>query len=112
MQQVNTILHTAGDGLWSNVSKAVRITGIELGYVNADADFGELRVYFDTETWDIDEDGLIYTDNRFLTELRSFLEAQGFNPEDVDYSEQGMQSDEYVSLDVGESFISSFNVVA
>ena len=38
MQQVNTILHTAGDGLWSNVSKAVRITGIELGYVNADAD--------------------------------------------------------------------------
>lgn len=112
MQQVNTILHTAGDGYWSNVSKAVRITGIDLGYVNADADFGELRVYFDTETWDIDEDGLIYTDNRFLNELRSFLEAQGYNQEDINYSEQGMQSDEYVSLDIGESFISSFNVVA
>ena len=112
MQQVNTILHTSGDGIWSNLSKAVRITGLGLGYVNEDADFGELRVYFDTDTWDIDEDGLIYTDNRFLTELRSFLEAQGFNPEDVDSREQGMQSDEYVSLDVGGSFISSFTIVA
>ena len=112
MQQVNTILHTAGDGYWSNISKVVRITGIELGYVNEGADFGELCVYFDTDTWDIDEDGLIYTDSQFLSELRSFLETQGYNAEDVDYSEQGMQSDEYVSLDVGESFISSFNVVA
>lgn len=112
MYKVNTIFHTAGDGLWSNISKAVRITGLELGYVNEDADFGELRVYFDENTWDIDEDGLIYTDSRFLSELRSFLEAQGFNPENVDYSEQGMQSDEYVSLDVGEAFISSFAVIA
>jgi len=77
-------------------------------YINDEATFGELRVYFDTETWDTRDHGLIYTDDQFERELKSFLEALGFDVTDVGYSEQGMQGDNYVSLDVGDKFIASW----
>ena len=104
------ILNTAGNGLWSDVAKAVSIVNMELGQgtiwegdTDADA-FGEFRVYFDTETWDPYKDGLIYTDKRFLQELREFLNAHGLPGKDICYSEQGMQGDDYVSLDAGGEF--------
>ena len=100
---------TDGGGYWSNVAKAVTITNMRLGYVNDDNDFGELRVYFDTKSWDVNTDGLIYTDNGFMTDLRNFLALQGLNNLDVDYSEQGMQGDNYVSLDVGAAFIAAWD---
>ena len=103
-----TTLHTAGDGYWSEKSRAVRITKLKLGYVSDDEDFGELRVYFDTKTWDTRKHGLIYTDDLFEDELKDFLEALGFDAGDVSYSEQGMQGDNYVSLDVGGKFIASW----
>ncbi len=106
MQDV--IFTTAGDGYWSNVSKTVRITDMRLGYVNDEEDFAELCVYFDTATWDVDKDGLIYTDGDFLFEMRLFLEQQGLVGSDVDYSEQGMQGDDYVSCDVGKAFLDSW----
>ena len=109
MSQV--ILHTDGRrGLWSNVAKAVTITDIQLGKATLwEGDtvkdmFGELRVYFDTATWDISQDGLIYTDEGFLKELRKFLKSHGLAGADVSYSEQGMQGDDYVSLDAGYKF--------
>jgi hypothetical protein len=74
-------------------------------YVSDEADFGELRVYFDTDTWDIEKHGLIYTDRLFLKQLREKLSEIGFEGSDVEYSEQGMQGDNYVSLDVGEKFL-------
>jgi hypothetical protein len=77
-----------------------------LGYVSEEKDFGELCVYFDTEDWDVNTDGLIYTDKQFLQELNAFLLQQGLT--EVGYSEQGMQGDNYVSLDVGAEFIKSF----
>lgn len=101
MQKV--IFNTAGDGYWSNVAKAVEVVDIKLGYVADDKDFGELCVYFNTADWDVNKDGLIYTDSEFLHELNAFLVAQGLCP--VDYSEQGMQEDNYVSLDVEDEFI-------
>ncbi len=106
------ILHTDGKrGLWSNVAKAIRITDIRLmqGTEWDDGDiFGELRVYFDTETWDVNKVGLIYTDRQFERELREFLTAHGLVGKDVSYSEQGMQGDDYVSLDVGKKFLDSW----
>jgi hypothetical protein len=36
------------------------------------------------------------------------LDNLGFDASDVSYSEQGMQGDTYVSLDVGECFINTF----
>ena len=108
MRRVNVTLNTNGKGLWSQVAKAVTITSINLPYVSDDEDFGELKVYFDTATWDTDTDGLIYTDSKFEAELKAFLTSIGLVGEDVSYSEQGMQGDDYVSLDVGSDFIKSY----
>ena len=100
------VLNTCGDGYWSNVAKAVTIVDMKMGYVSEDKDFGELRVYFDTKTWDVNTDGLIYTDSQFDEELDAFLDAHGLGT--ADYSEQGMQGDNYVSLDVDEDFIAKW----
>lgn len=107
MIAIDAVFDTNGSGLWSRACKKVRVTSLELAYVNDEEDFGELRVYFDTQTWNVDRDGLIYTDKLFLHELKHMLVRQGFSSE-VDYSESGMQGDDYVSLDVKESFIKSF----
>jgi len=112
MLKVNATLHTNGDGYWSNKAKAVEITGLQLGYVNDELDFGELCVYFNTATWDTSTDGLIYTDSRFFEELCELLTDLGFDVSDIGYSEQGMQGDNYVSLDVGDRFINTFMQVA
>ena len=112
MIKFNTTLNTNGRGYWSNKAKAVAVTKLALPYVNDEGDFGELCVYFNTDTWDVDTDGLIYTDKQFSTELREALTNAGFDASDVGYSEQGMQGDNYVSLDVGPKFINSWtNIV-
>ena len=98
--------NTNGSGYWSRTAKEVRITDMRLGYVDEDKEFGELCVYFDTKTWDVNVDGLIYTDKQFLQELNAFLVAQGLAP--AEYSEQGMQGDNYVSLDVEEDFLQAW----
>ena len=102
------VFNTSGDGYWSNVAKAVEITDMRLGYVSDDGDFGELRVYFSTGTWDVNVDGLIYTDSGFYEDLQAFIKQQGLVV-DLCYSEQGMQGDNYVSLDVGKDFLDSWN---
>jgi hypothetical protein len=108
MYKVNAKLNTAGDGYWSRKQTAVEITHLQLAYTNDELDFGELRVRFNTATWDTAKDGLIYTDSLFLEDLKLTLDALGFDASDVSYSEQGMQGDTYVSLDVGECFINTF----
>ena len=105
MQKV--FFSTSGDGYWSNVQKTVEITDMTLGYVSDELDFGELRVYFNTDTWNVNVDGLIYTDGLFKRELMAFIEAHGLVV-DLCYSEQGMQGDDYVSLDVGKDFLDSW----
>ena len=113
MIKVSATLNKNGRGLWSRTATAVDITKMDLQYCNSDKDFGELCVYFATDDftaneWDVSVDGLIYTDKLFLQELRAYLQTIGFSESeanDVSYSEQGMQTDNYVSLDVGALFI-------
>ena len=112
MYKCQAVLHTCGDGYWSTAAKAVTVTGLQLAYTNDELDFGELRVQFAKGDWDVDADGLIYTDTQFLDELRDLLASMGIDASDVSYSEQGMQGDNYVSLDVGERFINTFVQVA
>ena len=105
---VFTTLHTNGNGYWSSKATAVDIESLRLQYCNYERDFGELCVHFTSASWDTATDGLIYTDKLFMTELRAYLQTLGFTAEeanDVSYSEQGMQSDNYVSCDVGLDFI-------
>jgi hypothetical protein len=106
--QTYTTLHTSGTGYWSNKATAVGITSLDLQYINDERDFGELCVHFNTSDWDVNVDGLIYTDPLFKEELRVYLLTLGFTLEeanDVSYSEQGMQTENYVSCDVGLDFI-------
>ena len=108
MINVDTVLHTCGDGYWSIVACAVTINRLDLRCSEDDEDGGELCVYFDTASWDVSTQGLIYTDTRFEAELCDFLNSIGLDGENVSYSEQGMQGDNYVSLDVGSDFIASW----
>jgi hypothetical protein len=101
-------LHTNGKGLWSDKATAVTVEALDLQYISNERDFGELCIHFNTNDWDVDTDGLIYTDPLFKAELRAYLQTLGFTAEeanDVDYSEAGMQCENYVSCDVGLDFI-------
>ena len=96
--------NTDGTGYWSNVTKGVRIVDMRLGWVDEDEkQYGELCVYFNTQDWNVDVDGLIYTDGQFKREMNAFLAQHGLPA--VDYSEQGMQGEEFVSCDVGAKFL-------
>jgi hypothetical protein len=99
------VFNTDGCGLWSNIATSVRITKFTLGYCNEEQDFGELRVYFNTEDWTVEDDGLIYTDDLFMQELRDYFAAKGFPADKLNYSEQGMQGYDYVSCDITNEFV-------
>ncbi len=101
-------LNTDGKGYWSDKAKPVNTLRIEVPYINDEKDFGELRVYFDTKSWNVKKHGLIYTDGLFIKELREQLNLIGFPGKAAEYSEQGMQGDDYVSLDVGKKFIETW----
>ena len=93
-------LETNGRGYWSNKATEVEIEELRLQYITVEKDFGELCVHFAQSDWDTSVDGLIYTDKLFMKQLRAYLQTIGFTADeanDVNYSEQGMQSDEYVS---------------
>ena len=103
MNKVIATLHTNGNGYWSDVRRAVNVNNITISGLGEDGSFGELCVYFTPDTWDVKQDGLIYTDSRFMDELRGLLRSVGFTAKeaaDVSYSEQGMQGDDYVSCDI------------
>jgi len=107
-KQVNWQTHTGGNGLWSSSVSAVRVLRVELAYINDEGDFGELRAYFDVRDWDTEQDGLIYTDPIWIGEFRALMKTLGFSSratDDIDYSEQGMQGDDFVSMDVGRDFL-------
>jgi hypothetical protein len=105
---IYTTLQTSGTGYWSTKATQVDIEQLRLQYCNYERDFGELCVHFTPASWDTAKDGLIYTDQLFMAQLRVYLQTIGFTEAeamDVDYSEQGMQDDEYVSCDVGAAFL-------
>jgi hypothetical protein len=110
MRKFTAVLTTDGKGYWSNVAKDVKIIGMDMPYISDEGDFGELCVYFDTMSWNVNVDGLIYTDRQFRSQLQELLTGMGYDGNDISYSEQGMQGNDYVSLDVGKAFIKSYNV--
>jgi hypothetical protein len=69
--------------------------------------FGELRVFFHKKSWNPEKHGLIYTDSLFLKELKIHLKKIKVEGK-IDYSEQGMQGNNYVSLDVDNKFMLSW----
>ena len=106
---------TDGSGRWSDCSASVTIIDLDIGYLNDEEEdeedrctFGELRAYFSPNDWAVSFRNLIYTDKMWLKTFRNQLAVIGFSKsavEDVDYSEQGMQGYDYVSMDVGKAFL-------
>jgi hypothetical protein len=114
VQQVNFTCNTDGQGWWSDVAKAVAITQLVLCLDEEDmqdADYADLHVYFSDDSWNVDTDGLIYSDMLFKQQLIKHLTALGLDASEVSYSEQGMQGDKFVSLDVDDKFIASWNAL-
>jgi hypothetical protein len=65
-----------------------------------------LKVYF--TNWNVREEGLIYTDPDFIRSFRKILMTMGFSQRAVrgiDYTEQGMQGLDYVSMMVNTTFV-------
>lgn len=123
--ELDAVYTTAGDGYWSNISKDVRVESMGT-YVCTDADegAGDFYVAYDETTWDMDTDGLIYTDSAFLADvqnkMREVLIAMGVDSnkaselaDSITYSEQGMQDYGRVSFDAYElqDFLRSFYTV-
>ena len=108
-RRVNFVTKTGGRGYWSTVAKTVKINRVTLAWVSDDGDFGELRAFFDPKEWNVSYNGLIYSDMAWKHSFLTCMEKEfGFSPDailDVSYSEQGMQGETYVSMDVGEQFI-------
>lgn len=101
-------LTTDGSGLYCDYEVTSFTTHLQVPYIDEDEDFGELRVYFNSDAWDIERLGLIYTDQKWLRELCDALSERGYDVSDIGYSEYGMQGRDYVSLDVGKYFLASW----
>ena len=107
-REVNFVTRTSGRGYWSTAQKFVTINRVRLAYLNDESNFGELRAYFDPIEWNTDNDGLIYTDQAWKQGFQECMKTLGFSDkavQDISYSEQGMQGDNFVSMDVGVVFI-------
>lgn len=91
-----------GDGLWSDKEAIVDITAVLPDTVRDK--YITFMVFF--ENWNVDEDGLIYTDETFKEDFRNHLVTLGLDPEvaaRISYTEQGMQGDDYVSMETGDN---------
>lgn len=110
--KVDIVINSDGKGLWSDEVRTVNLVKLKIGYINEDLTFGELRAYFTKSSWNTDKHGLIYTDQRWMREFLSALRMDyGFTrsaTSDISYSEQGMQGDDYVSMDIGTKFLTEW----
>ncbi len=97
--RTKTKIKTSGDGIWSNQTKFVTITRIEFDPTD---EFESVNIHFDTSTWDVSKDGLIYTDHGFQAAVITFLYMNwpGVEWNRLEYTEQGMQGVDYVSMEL------------
>lgn len=114
IRNVDLVCHTGGDGHWSNAKRKVVHKKLEL-IVSDDAgsNYSSLRVYFLKKYWNTEDHGLIYTDGLWIKEFLDQLEKIGFNlnktkKSKVVYSEQGLQGDNFVDLDVEDFFVNQY----
>lgn len=114
------ICNTSGKGIWSNRVCPVAVSRVKIsisdwsddgfdwplgcrGYVAIDA-------YFSKKSWNTSKHGLIYTDPKWIKEFNKQMKA--INPDlfcsEIDYTEQGMQGDNFVSLQMSPKNIKQF----
>jgi len=119
--KVEIYANTNGKGYWSEEQRLVIINKLGIGYSSLkyypeEPFHGELRAYFEPSgfthgSWNVAGYGLIYTDKLWLKEFKAGLRELGLSikaVQNVRYSEQGMQGDDYVSMDIGPTFYASW----
>jgi hypothetical protein len=110
LKKCNITARTSGKGIWSKEKSNLlhRKIHLNLWQYSGESYEGELQVFFTKRDWNIDKYGLVYTDPFWIKEFRAGLISHGFSEKEVkyiDYTEQGMQGKNYISLDVGSEFI-------
>ncbi|MEN7551697.1 hypothetical protein AAG747_27525 [Rapidithrix thailandica] len=91
-------------GYFSQTQRTLTVELVPSGiYLDEDLGvMGHLMAYFDPKEWDVKQEGLIYTDAQFEKDVRDLLKNAGLQHyEDICYSEQGMQGDDFVDFDLG-----------
>jgi hypothetical protein len=101
---------TSGDGWWSSQEdKNVKVIAIKPQIIwDRHITF---KAYFRKKDWNWRKHGLIYTDSRWLREFRRNLIQLGVPSriaKSIDYTEQGMQGNNYVSLETNRSELARF----
>jgi len=106
------ICSTKGDGHWSSEERAVITPKIQMEMDMGEVEeltpcegpqmFIHIKAYFTKKTWRNDDHGLIYTDSKWLKDFRKQFTNQfptlAWMVKGIDYTEQGMQGSNYVSL--------------
>ena len=93
---------TSGTGLWSRTKRDIQIKRIDVtAGMTADEQF--VRVYWYEGSWDVDKDGLIYTDNGFQKSLKEalFHAVPSVDWRKLSFTEQGMQGKDHVHMILG-----------
>lgn len=110
--KVDLTVKTTGDGFWSKRVATVGVIRLEWYTSEPEGDLESetfVHVFFDPLTWNVEADGLLYTDKGFEEGLRvKILELvkQEKLPrqlpwQDISYTEQGMQHHDYVHMILG-----------
>ena len=110
-RKINITCNTNGKGLWSRHQRKINHKKMEIKTFCDDFSFYELKVFFNKKDWDTDNHGIVYTDPLWIKEFRQGLVNLGFSKASVkecDYSESGMQGDNYISLDASLKFAKEF----
>lgn len=102
------ILNTNGQGYWSDEKRKIRCTALEIECMQELDDYFTYRLIFNEKDWNIHKHGLIYTDALFLKELKKELKDRNYNGSKLDYTEQGMQGKNYVSIQDDGTLFKSF----
>lgn len=82
------------DGYWgkSDSEAEFTITKIEVNY-DIEENYGDVNIYL--ASYYASKYGLIYTDKKFEEDIHKLIKDSGFS---LDYSEQGMQGNNYVNM--------------
>lgn len=106
------LCQTKGDGYWSATNRTVATSKIEMEVGEASVSLWSFtvhlpvyfRAFFPKRSWDTDKYGLIYTDSLWLKDFREQFKtrfpALAWMAGKINYTEQGMQGNNYVSLSV------------
>jgi hypothetical protein len=87
-------------GVWGRNKELVsyKIKNIRVVNIGDPFDCASVNIYL--EGYRANQYGLIYTDKTFKNSVRILFSKIGINPEDIDYTEQRMQGENFVSMKI------------